>query len=103
MTQSRAVSIIGLANAVETGRIRLDLSRDVLAAIAALQDLPGVGEWTAQYIAMRALSWPDAFPHTDLGIKKALRESNPRKILAMAESWKPWRAYATMNLWHSLD
>ncbi len=103
MTRARAATLIGLASAVESGNVRLDVRMDVSEAIQALTDLAGVGEWTAQYIAMRALSWPDAFPHTDLGIKKALGETNPRKILAMAERWKPWRAYATMNLWHSLN
>jgi AraC family transcriptional regulator of adaptative response / DNA-3-methyladenine glycosylase II len=103
LPQVRAASVIGLARAVESGDIRLDVSANVATTIAALQELPGVGVWTAQYIAMRALSWPDAFPHTDLGIKKALRQSNAKKILAAAESWRPWRAYATMNLWQSLQ
>jgi AraC family transcriptional regulator of adaptative response / DNA-3-methyladenine glycosylase II len=48
---------------------------------------------------MRALSWPDAFPHTDLGIRKALGEKNPKKILEMTEKWRPWRAYAALHLW----
>ena len=55
-----------------------------------------------QYIAMRALSWPDAFPHTDLGIRKALGKKNPREILKTAEKWRPWRAYAVLHLWNSL-
>ena len=68
-----------------------------------LRAIPGIGEWTAQYIAMRALSWPDAFPHTDLGIRKALGENNPGKILKMTEKWRPWRAYAALHLWASLE
>lgn len=103
LTQARAASIIALARAIEAGQIRLDAGADVEATIVALQELPGIGQWTAQYIAMRALSWPDAFPHTDLGIKHALGETNAKKILAMAERWRPWRAYATINLWHSLQ
>ena len=67
-----------------------------------LKALPGVGEWTAQYIAMRALSWPDAFPHTDLGVMKALGETSPRRVLAAGEAWRPWRAYAVIHLWQSL-
>jgi AraC family transcriptional regulator of adaptative response / DNA-3-methyladenine glycosylase II len=55
-----------------------------------------------QYIAMRALSWPDAFPHTDLGIKKALGATQPKRILELAEKWRPWRAYAVLHLWASL-
>ena len=49
---------------------------------------------------MRALSWPDAFPHTDLGVMKALREKNPRRVLERAEPWRPWRGYAVMHLWY---
>ncbi len=51
---------------------------------------------------MRALSWPDAFPHTDLGVMKALGERSPAKVLQRAERWQPWRAYAVLHLWHSL-
>ena len=75
---------------------------DIEATLAALRALPGVGEWTAQYIAMRALSWPDAFPHTDLGVMKALGETGARRVLAAGEAWRPWRAYAVMHLWQSL-
>jgi AraC family transcriptional regulator of adaptative response / DNA-3-methyladenine glycosylase II len=75
---------------------------DVDTTLERLRALPGVGEWTAQYIAMRALAWPDAFPHTDLGVMKAMRETDPRRVLEAAEAWRPWRAYAVMHLWHSL-
>ncbi|MNC97366.1 hypothetical protein D3C83_150050 [compost metagenome] len=51
---------------------------------------------------MRALAWPDAFPHTDLGVMKALGESDPKRVLALGEAWRPWRAYAVMHLWQSL-
>ena len=64
---------------------------------------PASGEWTAQYIAMRALAWPDAFPHTDLGVMKALGETDARRVLAAGEAWRPWRAYAVMHLWQSLQ
>jgi len=67
-----------------------------------LRALPGIGEWTAQYIAMRALAWPDAFPHTDFGVKKALCETDARRVLVAGEAWRPWRAYAVMHLWQSL-
>lgn len=102
LTTARAATIIALARAVETGTIRLDASADVERTIVALQELPGIGEWTAQYIAMRALAWPDAFPHTDLGVKKALGQTSHQQVLALAEHWKPWRAYATIHLWQSL-
>jgi AraC family transcriptional regulator of adaptative response / DNA-3-methyladenine glycosylase II len=75
---------------------------DVDAALEKLRALPGVGEWTAHYIAMRALAWPDAFPHTDLGLMKALGEKNSRRVLAAGEAWRPWRSYAVMHLWQSL-
>jgi 3-methyladenine DNA glycosylase/8-oxoguanine DNA glycosylase len=62
----------------------------------------GIGEWTAQYHAMRAFYWPDAFPATDLGIRKALGIDSERGILERAEAWRPWRGYAAMHLWRSL-
>jgi AraC family transcriptional regulator of adaptative response / DNA-3-methyladenine glycosylase II len=80
----------------------LDPGADIDAALARLKALPGIGDWTAQYVAMRALSWPDAFPSTDLGIRKALGTDNDRRILEHAESWRPWRGYAAMHLWRSL-
>ena len=52
--------------------------------------------------AARALAWPDAFPHTDLGVMKALGTKDPKRVLAAAEAWRPWRAYAVMHLWNSL-
>ncbi len=64
--------------------------------------IPGIGPWTASYIAMRALRWPDAFPDSDLGLKKALEEPSPTGIRKLAEPWRPWRAYAAMHLWNSL-
>ena len=103
ITAKRAASIIALAQAVATDALVLSPGAPVGQTIVRLQDLPGIGEWTAQYIAMRALSWPDAFPHTDLGVKHALGEHRPQTILTIAESWRPWRAYATMALWHSLS
>ncbi len=63
----------------------------------------GVGPWTTSYIAMRALRWPDAFPESDLGLKHALGERSPARIRAIAEPWRPWRAYAARHLWQSLD
>ena len=68
-----------------------------------MRSLSRIGYWTAQYIAMRALSWPDAFPHTDYGVLKAMGEKDPRKALQHATQWQPWRAYAVMHLWKSLE
>ncbi|MDQ3261841.1 MAG: helix-turn-helix domain-containing protein [Pseudomonadota bacterium] len=100
---ARARTILALARHMESGELRLDSSADVEATITRLRAIPGIGDWTAQYIAMRALAWPDAFPHTDYGVMKALAEKNPRKVLERAEAWRPWRAYAVMHLWRSLE
>jgi 3-methyladenine DNA glycosylase/8-oxoguanine DNA glycosylase len=67
-----------------------------------LCELPGIGEWTANYIAMRALGDPDAFPSSDLGLLKASGLTSARKLEAMAEAWRPWRSYAALYLWESL-
>lgn len=100
---ARAKTILALAYAVVEGTIMLHPGVNVETTIMRLKELPGIGEWTAQYIAMRALAWPDAFPHTDLGIVKALGAANPRRVLEIAEAWRPWRAYATMHLWKSQE
>ena len=102
MPGARARTVLGLAHAVADGGLALMPNADVEATLARLRALPGVGEWTAQYIAMRALAWPDAFPHTDLGVMKALGKKDPRRVLEAGEAWRPWRAYAVMHLWNSL-
>lgn len=103
VTVGRANAIIALAKAVAGGDILLEPGGDVEATEAKLMELQGIGVWTTQYIAMRALSWPDAFLPTDLGVCKALGESNPKRALQLAEAWRPWRSYATMHLWKSLE
>lgn len=95
----RAQTVLALATALASGTITLSPGVDVPATLEKLKSIAGIGEWTAQYIAMRALSWPDAFPHTDLGVQKALGEKNAKRILTIAEAWRPWRAYAVMQLW----
>ncbi len=100
---ARARAIIELARAVAGGRLHLEPTADVDATLAALEALPGVGPWTAQYIAMRALAWPDAFPHPDVAVLKAMRHTKPRAALDEAEAWRPWRAYAVLHLWKSLE
>jgi len=99
---ARARTILALAGGLAEGSCALEAGGDVDATIAALKAMPGIGDWTAQYIAMRALGWPDAFPHTDYGVMKALGLKNPRRVLEIAEAWRPWRAYAVMHLWKSL-
>jgi AraC family transcriptional regulator of adaptative response / DNA-3-methyladenine glycosylase II len=71
--------------------------------LARLERLPGVGPWTAQYIAMRALAWPDAFPHPDVAVLKALGGVKGPRALALADAWRPWRSYAVLHLWKSLE
>ncbi len=102
MPGARARTLITLARAVAGEELVLMPNADIDATLDRLRALPGVGEWTAQYIAMRALAWPDAFPHTDLGVMKALGETDARRVLAAGEAWRPWRAYAVMHLWQSL-
>ncbi len=99
MPKSRARTIVALAGAVADG---LDLSpnADVEATLATLRGIPGIGPWTAQYIALRGLGWPDAFLPGDLGVKRALGESSEARVLAHAERWRPWRAYAVIQLWN---
>jgi AraC family transcriptional regulator of adaptative response / DNA-3-methyladenine glycosylase II len=101
MPGARARTVIALARAVAEGRLDLRPNADIEATLDKLRALPGIGEWTAQYIAMRALAWPDAFPHTDLGVMRALGEKDPRRVLQQGEAWRPWRAYAVMHLWNS--
>ena len=100
---TRARAIVELARELANGKLHLDPTADVDSTVAALDALPGVGPWTAQYIAMRALAWPDAFPHPDVAVIKAMKHSKPTAALAAAETWRPWRAYAVLHLWKSLE
>ena len=99
IVSQRARSILSIARAVEHEGLHLAPGCDVDQTVAALTALPGIGPWTAQTIAMRALSWPDAFPNTDYGVMKALGCTDPAAVLRAAEKWRPWRAYAVMHLW----
>jgi AraC family transcriptional regulator, regulatory protein of adaptative response / DNA-3-methyladenine glycosylase II len=103
LPRARASAIVALADRwrrtpLVSGRRTPDLD----ATVAALCELPGVGPWTAQYLAMRALHHPDAFPGTDLGVRKALGGASDKVIAARAEAWRPYRAYAVMHLWTHL-
>ena len=102
VTSARARTLTKVARAMVANANLLDPGADVEAALSRIKEIPGIGEWTAQYLAMRAFSWPDAFPATDLGIRKALGTDDERKILARAEAWRPWRGYAAMHLWGTL-
>jgi AraC family transcriptional regulator of adaptative response / DNA-3-methyladenine glycosylase II len=98
---SRARTLRQLASAVARGELILSPLADVETALQKLQELPGIGPWTAQYVAMRALGWPDAFPESDLGIRKALGGASTGEARRRAERWRPWRAYGAMHLWVS--
>jgi AraC family transcriptional regulator of adaptative response / DNA-3-methyladenine glycosylase II len=99
----RAESIIELSKAVAAQTVVLEPGVDIERTMKLLNTIPGIGEWTSQYIAMRALGWPDAFPHSDLGLMKALRTTDARLSLKIAEQWRPWRAYAAVHLWRLLE
>jgi AraC family transcriptional regulator of adaptative response / DNA-3-methyladenine glycosylase II len=104
MPAARTRALAELAGAVACGRVVLDGARSLEDTVAALEALPGIGPWTAGYIAMRALAEPDAFPAADLGLRRALvkRDGTPpsaAEMLARAEHWRPWRSYATLYLW----
>ena len=103
ITSARADCLGALARSVADGDLRLSPTPAPEAVVGRLLELPGIGDWTAQYIALRALRWPDAFPGGDLGIRKALDVQTAREAIAAAEAWRPWRAYAAMHLWNSLE
>jgi AraC family transcriptional regulator of adaptative response / DNA-3-methyladenine glycosylase II len=97
---ARGRAIRELASAVSRKIIRLEPGVEPERTIAQLVELPGLGDWTAQYIAMRALRWPDAFPAGDLGLLRALGMASSTALRKTAEAWRPWRAYAAMHLWN---
>jgi AraC family transcriptional regulator of adaptative response / DNA-3-methyladenine glycosylase II len=104
MPRARAAALASLARAVVTDPQIFGPRRSLDEAILQLRALDGVGEWTAQYIAMRELREPDAFPAADIGLMRAMvdakgRRQHPRELLARAERWRPWRAYAAQHLW----
>ncbi|MFO1022804.1 MAG: AlkA N-terminal domain-containing protein, partial [Planctomycetales bacterium] len=99
---TRAQSLQNLARVIADGELDLESSVDPKMTISQLMELPGIGPWTAEYIAMRALRWPDAFPAGDLGLVKASGLS-ARESQTASEHWRPWRAYAAMHLWESLN
>jgi AraC family transcriptional regulator of adaptative response / DNA-3-methyladenine glycosylase II len=104
MPGARAEALSSLAAAAAADRSLFSPSQTLEAAVTRLRSLRGIGEWTAQYIAMRALREPDAFPAADIGLMRALARPlgsrpNAVAILARAEAWRPWRAYAAQHLW----
>src|SRR5579863_5172131 len=106
MPRARATALAGLATEAIADPRLFDPRRDLDEAVAKLRRLPGIGEWTAQYIAMRALRESDAFLAGDVAVQRALavdgRRPTPRELLVRAEAWRPWRAYAVLHLWMAL-
>lgn len=103
---SRADTIRRVAAAVVDGTVSFDYAQEPDAFCRSLTALKGIGDWTAQYVAMRALKYPDAFPHADLGLLRAFdapgkERLKPAELKARAERWRPWRAYAALLLWSS--
>jgi AraC family transcriptional regulator of adaptative response / DNA-3-methyladenine glycosylase II len=104
ITRARAATIRGLAQAVLDGRIAFRAEQSLAAFERDLVALPGIGPWTAHYIAMRALAQPDAFPAADLILRRAAGQDrilSTRELETLSEEWRPWRAYAVMLLWRS--
>jgi AraC family transcriptional regulator of adaptative response / DNA-3-methyladenine glycosylase II len=97
----RSQTIIQLATLFQDPDFFLSLESPE-ETIRQLLEIPGIGPWTAHALAMRVMKWPDAFPGTDYGVKKALEPMNPKEIERLAEQWRPWRAYAVTNLWGTL-
>ena len=100
LTRARAESRQALARAVSGGQLSFDGIVNADDFLTRLCQIPGIGKWTAQYVAMRALGEPDAFPRGDLGLLHALQVESPRELERHAEAWRPWRAYAAMYLWN---
>ncbi len=108
---SRAACLIRLGRAVAAGELPELASNGVLPERATAEptdflrrftELPGIGPWTAAYVAMRALGWSDAFPEGDLGLRSAMGGASPARMRLLAERWRPWRSYAAQHLWAGL-
>lgn len=107
IVRQRQAAIVAIARAVTGQSVRLHAGADPVQTMEALKALPGIGDWTAHYIAMRALRWPDAFPAGDIALHKALgvggQPSPARAAEAASQAWKPWRSYAVIRAWHNLN
>jgi AraC family transcriptional regulator of adaptative response / DNA-3-methyladenine glycosylase II len=96
---ARAKTIWELARVVARGELTISPDADVRQLTRQLLELPGIGPWTAEYIAMRGVHWPDAFPSSDLVLRRNAGDLTSPQLLRVAEAWRPWRAYAAMHLW----
>lgn len=100
LTRARSRTVLELARATVSRGLSLEPAAAPGDVVGRLRMLPGIGAWTADYIAMRALRWPDALPHTDLGLLKSLGGIRPNELFERSLAWSPWRAYAAMHLWN---
>jgi AraC family transcriptional regulator of adaptative response / DNA-3-methyladenine glycosylase II len=105
MPRTRATTIRTVAELADAGELRLDGTEPAERTLASLAEIRGIGPWTLAYVAMRALGDRDAFIAGDLGVRKAALmlaiPSSPKELIAHAERWRPWRAYAVLHLWHA--
>lgn len=99
---ARSKTIYELARAIVQKEVDFDFPVQPEEEIKKMMTIRGIGSWTAQYIAMRAMEWPDAFLETDAGVKKALQPFTSKELLEMSNAWRPWGSYATINLWNRL-
>jgi AraC family transcriptional regulator of adaptative response / DNA-3-methyladenine glycosylase II len=103
MPTKRRETFAALVQALRSGELQLGPGSDRDRAMNQLSTIPGIGPWTKQLIAMRALGDPDAFPETDLGVRHAAQRlglpTTPAALVAHSQSWRPWRAYAVQYLW----
>ena len=95
----RANAICAIARAMEAGELTLRPGADLVAEAARLGSIRGIGDWTVQYVLMRAYDYPDAFLPTDYGVKLALPDMKPRELEKLSQPWRPWRSYAVMSMW----
>jgi AraC family transcriptional regulator of adaptative response / DNA-3-methyladenine glycosylase II len=104
MPRTRGRALVSLAQTLADGDVRLDRGADREATRLSLLAIPGIGPWTADYVALRALGHPDVFLPTDLGVRNALRmlDQDSDHAVRLAETWRPWRSYALLHLWQQV-
>jgi len=99
VVRQRSRAICSLAQAICTGELDLRPGVDVDKAAERLLAIPGIGDWTVQYILMRAFDYPDAFPAADYGVRSAFPDMKEKALKELSRNWSPWRSYAVMSLW----
>lgn len=100
--RTRSACILAMAEAIRSSALQLDAGANPETTIAKLVSIPGIGPWTAHYIAMRALRWPDAFPKEDIAVRNNLGGVTAKQAEALSQPWRPWRSYAVMHVWNGL-